>query len=60
MPCKEHGGTAYLRALPYGGHEPQLVGDFIEKPAGVDTFCGEKLQITPAVEEAFIWIRNYD
>lgn len=57
---RAHGGTAYLRTFPYGGHEPQLVGECIESPAGKDVFCGEKLGITPAVEEAFIWIRNYD
>lgn len=57
---RAHGGTAYLRTFPYGGHEPQLVGECVESPAGKDVFCGEKLGITPAVEEAFIWIRNYD
>ena len=53
------GGTAYLRVFPYGGHEPQLVGDFVEHPCGISTFNGEKIAITPAVEETFIWIRNF-
>ena len=55
-----HGGIAYLRTFPYGEHEPQLVGEFIKNPCGIDVFEGEKLNITPAVEEVFIWIRNFD
>ena len=57
---RENGGMAQLRTFPYGGHEPQLVGEFVENPCGNDVFCGEKLQIRPAVEEAFIWIRSFD
>ena len=56
---KENGGTAYLRTFPYGGHEPQLVGEFVEEPCGNDVLDGEKIQIRPAVEEVFIWIRNF-
>ncbi len=56
---REHGGVAYLRTFPYGGHEPQLVGKPIENPCGNDVFEGEKLEILPAVEEVFIWIRNF-
>jgi len=54
-----HGGTAYLRTFPHGGHEPQLVGDCVTNPCGIHSFCGQELQIKPAVEEAFIWIRNF-
>lgn len=57
---KQNGGTAYLRALPYGGHEPQLVGEPIDAPCGNAVFEGERLKITPAVEEVFVWIRNFD
>ena len=57
---KENGGVAYLRSFPYGGHEPQLVGAPIEHPAGYDVFDGSKLDITPAIEEVFIWMRNFD
>ncbi|MBR5218824.1 MAG: hypothetical protein IKV89_03735 [Clostridia bacterium] len=57
---KENGGTAYLRTLPYGGHEPQLVGETIANPCGNDVYNGNKLDIKPVVEETFIWIKNYD
>ena len=57
---KENGGVAHLRAFPYGGHEPQLVGEIVPKPCGVCTFNGNKIDITPAVEEVFIWIKNFD
>ncbi len=50
---------AFLRTFPYGGHEPQLVGDFIENPCGKNVFDGREIKIRPAVEEAFIWIRNF-
>ena len=56
---KSCGGAAHLRTLPYGGHEPQLVGNTIENPSGKNYFCGEKTDIKPAVEEVFIRIRNY-
>jgi len=57
---KDSGGIAYLRSFSYGGHEPQLVGDAVANPCGNDVFDGVKLHITPAVEETFIWIRNFD
>lgn len=57
---KENGGAAYLRSFPYGGHEPQLVGENIKDPCGIDIFDGNKIEIKPAVEEAFIWIRSFD
>ena len=56
---KENGGVAYLRTLPYGGHEPYDVGEPIENPCGIDVFNGEKIKITPVEEEIFIWIRNF-
>ena len=56
---KQNGGIAYLRTFPYGGHEPQLVGKAIESPCGNVNYGDTVLEITPAVEEAFIWIRNF-
>ena len=56
---RANGGMAYLRAFPYGGHEPQLVGDIVEKPVGISTFEGTAIAITPAVEEVFIFIRDF-
>lgn len=53
------GGIAYLRTFPTGGHEPQLYGDYIAAPCGNTQFEGCTLQITPAVEETFLWIRNF-
>ena len=56
---KENGGMADLRTFPYGGHEPQLVGNFIENPCGNNVLRGQEIKIQPAVEEVFIWIRNF-
>ncbi len=56
---KENGGMAYLRTFSYGGHEPQDVGEAIDRPCGKTLFNDTELKITPAVEEAFIWIRNF-
>ena len=56
---RDNGGNACLRAFPYGGHEPQLVGEIVAEPSGISTFNGERIAITPAVEEVFIWIRNF-
>lgn len=56
---RENGGTAYLRAFPYGNHEPATVGMPIEKPCGNTRFQQTELEITPAVEEAFIWIKSF-
>ena len=30
----KNGGVAYLRAFDKGGHEPQLVGEYIDDPLG--------------------------
>ena len=56
---KENGGIASLRTFPYGKHEPQLVGEIIENPCGVNVFQGKQIEIRPAVEETFIWIKNF-
>ena len=57
---RAHGGIAHLRAFPYGGHEPQLVGTPIASPVGNTDFAGGTLQILPAVEEVLCWIRSFD
>lgn len=57
--AKAGGSAAYLRTLPHGGHGPEWAGEPIENPCGIDVYEGEKLQIRPAVEETFIWIRNF-
>lgn len=54
------GGEAYLRTFPYGGHEPQFFGDRVEAPCGNTVFDQTELNITPAVEEAFAWIRRFE
>ena len=56
---KDNGGIAYLRTFPYGGHEPQLVGKPVTHPCGNNYFDGHEIVIMPAVEEAFIWIKNF-
>lgn len=57
---RQNGGMAYLRAFPYGGHEPQLVGKAIDAPCGRTVLDGRTFEIKPAVEEAFLWIRSLD
>lgn len=56
---KKNGAIAYLRTFPYGGHEPQLVGERVKNPCGKSTLNKSEIEITPAVEEAFIWIKNF-
>ena len=57
---KNDGGEAYLRTFEHGGHEPQLVGDFLENPSGNTVFGDESLKITTAVEDVFLWIKRFD
>ncbi|MBR5817204.1 MAG: hypothetical protein IKY62_01020 [Clostridia bacterium] len=57
---RENGGNASLRILSSGGHNPQTAGESVANPCGNTEFCGTKLEITPALEETFIWIRNFD
>ena len=57
---RENGGNAVLRAFETGGHEPQMVGEFVKNPSGEDIYNGSKINIPIAVEEAFIWIRNFN
>lgn len=57
---RNSGADASLRAFPCGGHEPQLAGKVIENPAGCHIFEEETLEITPAVEEVFFWIQNFN
>ena len=54
------GGIAYLRTFSEGGHEPQLFGEFLEKPTGNTALRGESIKITTAVEDVFLWIKRFD
>ena len=54
------GGIAYLRTFSSGGHEPQLCGDFLKNPSGNIVLGEEVIQVTPAVEEVFLWIKRFD
>ena len=54
------GGIAYLRTFPKGGHEPQLCGEFLNDPSGNTVWADEVIQITPAVEEVFLWFKRFD
>ena len=54
------GGNAQLRALPSGGHEPQLVGPPVTHPTGNTHLAGETLQILPVVEEVLLWMTAFD
>lgn len=57
---KNAGGIAYLRTFPMGGHEPQLVGEFLERPSGISVWQGEEIGIRPAVDEVLLWIKRFD
>jgi hypothetical protein len=54
------GGEAELITFPTGGHEPQDVGETLEKTVGIRELCGEELKISTAVEGVFVWILQYD
>ncbi len=54
------GGIAELETFKNGAHEPQLVGPIISDPEGISEFSGKKLQITPAVEGVYLWIKRFD
>ncbi len=56
---RENGGAAYLRTFPCGKHEPQLVGEIVDKPCGISVFQGNQIEIRPAIEETFLWIKNF-
>lgn len=58
--AKAQGVKTELLLLPDGGHEPQLYGDPVAQPQGIDVFRGEKLAITIANESVFRWIAKYD
>ena len=54
------GGIAYLRTFEEGGHEPQLVGAFLDNPSGNTSFLGETIRVTTAVEDVFLWIKRFE
>lgn len=54
------GGAAQLTTFPKGGHEPQLVGESVADPAGIDVLNGEKILVRPAVEGVFRWIQKFE
>jgi len=54
------GCKAHLRTFATGGHGPELVGEYVKNPCGNTVFGQTKLEITPAVEEAFAWIKSFD
>lgn len=56
---QKNGGNAQLTTLARGGHEPQLFGKPVENPSGNVWLDGARLQILPAVEETFRWIRQF-
>ena len=54
------GDDAALVTLPCGGHQPQLVGPGVEAPTGNVMYGATRLEIMPAVEDAFSFIRSHD
>ena len=57
---KANGGVACLRSFPNGGHEPQLVGEYVSSPRGNNLIGDREIKITPAVDETFCWIKDFD
>ena len=57
---RDKGGKAYLRTFEHGKHEPQLVGKKVDMPSGFDFYNGCEINVTPAVEEAFCYIKSFD
>jgi len=57
---KSQGINANLRTFEIGGHEPQLAGEVVDNPIGTNTLHENKIEILPAVEETFIWIKSFD
>jgi len=55
-----NGGNASLRTFPEGGHEPQLAGEIVNAPSGNTRFGNSVLEIKPAVEEAFVWLKEQE
>ena len=56
----DNGGKAELRTFAHGGHEPQLAGEKVLNPTGKHIYQGKQIEIFPAVEEAFLWIKTHD
>ena len=57
---RQNGGEAHLVLLPFGGHEPQLVGEALACPAGRTALDDEEIAVTQTVEDAFLWLRDHD
>jgi hypothetical protein len=55
-----NGGKAELRTFAHGGHEPQLAGEKVLNPTGKHIYQGKQIEIFPAVEQAFLWIKTHD
>lgn len=56
----KNGGRAELKTFAHGGHEPQLAGEKVLNPVGKHIYQGKQIEIFPAVEQAFLWIKNHD
>lgn len=56
--AKSQGVETQLVLFPEGGHEPQDYGEPLKEVSGIDVFEGEKLEIRPGVEGAFVWINS--
>lgn len=54
------GGVAWLRSFPYGGHEPQLVGEKVKEPCGKAVYDGVPIELPIAAEEVFRFLSDYD
>jgi hypothetical protein len=56
----KNGGRAELKTFALGGHEPQLAGEKVLNPVGKHIYQGKQIEIFPAVEQAFLWIKTHD
>jgi dipeptidyl aminopeptidase/acylaminoacyl peptidase len=55
-----NGGEAHLTIFPSGKHVPHQYGEPVADPMGITQFQGQTLQIRPAAEGFFRWIRKHD
>lgn len=56
----QNGGIARLTTFPHGEHEPQLVGERVPDPVGKTEYNGQPIDIRPAVEGVFRFIKSFD
>lgn len=57
--AEKSGVVTKFLLFPDGKHGPEDYGGSIDNPTGMDIFDNEKLSITIAMEEAFLWFEKF-